>query len=302
MKKDDQIYLSRRRLIALGGGLAGAVVGGEVFQGIGKNLLAPVRDSLVISRFDNKRPYLEELLAQYPNEFEGSRAYQSHSESKERLYQRFNDHIESLSRQALKTPGIEQQPVKSLRDMKKKVFEWTKSLGGKDSTEKADVQKDPNYTVPYNTLAQFRLSTMERINSIEVEMNSLAYKILTNGQNGSYQEGNLAIEGLFREHNSYFELMEKFHDLTPEQILEADANKNYLSAIETAQRYGIVALKDPLESKRKTLVAIGSALGFFGGSLLSGGISKSFGGFLEIGKLVGRGTLKAINKKGGRKT
>lgn len=294
------VKMSRRRFLGLGlggaaGGLAGYVIGNSL-DGLFGAIEESARDFRVISSFDSKdKRHFEAILGDISESRRGN--YESNNNQRTALYQGSWDYMESLQRQALKTPGAETAPVKEVRDVKKRLFEWTKGLFGDEAKKEAEIQSNPRYSENYNGLASLRVSLMERIGALEEGMNDISYKIRANESNTHYLDdsGRKILYDLMDQHERSFELLRGFRSLTPEQVLEGANDLKYKELVETARSYGIKPyVPNGILSNYSSLgiAAMGVFFGAMLGSFVTGKgeyVVRTVGGALkDLGSLAAK--------------
>jgi len=301
--------LTRREFLGLGiGGAAGGLVGynlGSPLNGFFSTAETASRDFRVIYKFDrNDDVHLEKILEDLPES--ERQVYEENNNRRMTIYQKAGDYIEALQRPALKTPGAESAPVKEVRGIKRRLFEFTKGFLGEESKKEAEIQSNPRYTGNYNDLAILRLSLMEGIGGLESSMNGTAYKIRANEHNTHSRDngGRELLDRLLSKHSARFDLLRKFQDLTPQQVLEGNDNRDYLEVIDLAEEYEIKPYEPKgLFSKYSSYgtALVGGIIGAWAGNFVTGkgayAINTVLGTLRDLGGIIFKPIKQFRNRK-----
>jgi hypothetical protein len=178
------------------------------------------------------------------------------------------DALEGMQRGALNLPGMESKPVTGLRGAKGWIIKKSKSLFTDD--EEAEIQNDPNYTLNYNELGEYRLAARKMTQDISEEINDYCTKISVNESKGNTATTKQInqLEELVKSHNEIIGVVDNMETLGMQEIQAGVENPEYTALVGQAKDYGI----KPYDSS--SVGDIGVTTGFIAAAVIGYKLAK----------------------------
>ncbi len=240
----------RAELIKISGRLGGAALAsGLVYSTLEGTLrgtgefVGEVADGFAtVSRLLRQNPGNDCVSAQLENIDSGLREYYQEAHSSgyvSRISEAATAMLDVGGRASENFPGAKSKPIKELRGIKAKIFEYGRGIFGDE--EEAEITGTEEYAKHYNTLKRLEDRATERLDELDGKIGDLSYTLAIEEarENSVSGEGTKVLEKLVREYNTIHTLRGQLGEVSIEDIHRGMESESYQSLIQEAGEYGI---------------------------------------------------------------